>query len=183
MSINTDPHIHRLVMCANVFIRKDGAYLMLKRSEKKRFSPGYFHTVGGKIDAEEDPFTGALREVREEAGITVKNMRLEAVTFEIMPEKTQENWLCFYFSADYESGEIIQTEEGELVLIHPEDIPKQKLIPSIRAIIRHILDPKDGTVFIRMSYDKAGNVVESETIINICERNIPTTPSANWQSF
>ena len=170
MPINTDPHIHKLVMCANVFIRKDGKWLMLKRSEQKKFSPGYFHTVGGKVDPDEDPYTAAVREVKEEAGIAVKNMRLEAVTFEVSPfdQIKDENWLNFYFSADYDSGEVIQTEEGELVLIDEKDIPNQKLIPSIRAIIHHILDPKDGTVFLKMRYDDNGNVVEAEKIVNIC---------------
>lgn len=170
MPINTDPHVHKLVMCANVFIRKDGKWLMLKRSEQKRFAPGYFHTVGGKIEPDEDPYTGALREVKEEAGITVKNMRLEAVTFEIAPvkENGDENWLCFYFSADYEFGEITQTEEGELILVNGADISKQKLIPSIRAIIHHILDPKDGTVFLKMWYDQNGEVIEAENIMSIC---------------
>ena len=170
MPINTEPHVHKLVMCANVFIRKDGKLLMLKRSEQKRFAPGYFHTVGGKIDPDEDPYTAAMREVKEEAGITIKNMRLEAVTFEISPvdQMKDENWLCFYFSADYDSGEVIQTEEGELVLIDEKDIPNQKLIPSIRAIIHHILDPKDGIVFLKMRYDDNGNVVEAENIVNIC---------------
>lgn len=168
--INTAPHIHKLVMCANVFIRKDGKWLMLKRSEQKRFGPGYFHTVGGKIDQDEDPYTAALREVKEEAGIGVKNMRLEAVTFEIAPmkENPDENWLGFYFSADYDSGEITQTEEGELVLIDGVDIPNQKLISSIRAIIHHILDQKDGIVFLKMRYDEDGNVMEAENIINMC---------------
>lgn len=143
---------------------------MLKRSEKKRFAPGYFHTVGGKINPNEDPYTGAIREVKEEAGIEVKNMRLEAVTFEIAPVKgnRDENWLCFYFSADYDSGEMIQTEEGELVLVDGADIPQQKLIPSIRAIIHHILDPKDGTVFLKMRYDENGDVMEAENLINMC---------------
>lgn len=170
MPINTDPHIHKLVMCANVFIRKDGKWLMLKRSEQKRFSPGYLHTVGGKIDLDEVPFTAAVREVKEEAGIAIKNMRLEAVTFEIAPikENQDENWLGFYFSADYDSGEIVQTEEGELVLIDEADIPKQKLIPSIRAIIHHILNPKDGTVFLKMRFDENGEVIEMENIVSIC---------------
>ena len=170
MPINTEAHIYKLVMCANVFIRKDGKWLMLKRSEEKKISPGYFHTVGGKVDPGEDPFTAAVREVKEEAGITIKNMRLEAVTFEVSPfdQIKDENWLCFYFSADYDSGEVMQTEEGELVLIDERDIPNQKLIPSIRVILHHILNPKDGTVFLKMRYDEKGDIVEAETITHLC---------------
>ena len=143
---------------------------MLKRSDRKRFAPGAFHTVGGKVDPDEDPYRAALREVEEEAGIGVKNMRLEAVTFEIapLPQNKDENWLCFYFSADYDSGEVVETEEGELVLVDGEEIIQQKLIPSIRAIIHHILNPKDGTVFLKMRYDDQGNVIEAQNIVHIC---------------
>lgn len=34
MPINTDPHIHKLVMCANVFIRKDGTVFLKMRYDE-----------------------------------------------------------------------------------------------------------------------------------------------------
>lgn len=85
MAINTDPHIHSLVMCANVFVRKDGKYLLLKRSPMKKFAPNVVHPIGGKIDPDENPLLGAERELFEEAGVHVKNVRLEAVILELMP--------------------------------------------------------------------------------------------------
>ena len=164
MAINNDPHIHEQVVCANVFIRKDGKYLVLRRSTLKRYAPGYVHPIGGKADKDENPYVAALREVREEAGIAVKNVRLEAVLLEIRPEKNEPyNWFIFHFSADYESGEVKQTEEGELVLLTDEELRKENLFPSVRPIIHHILDREQGTIFATVEYEGDHKVLQYST--------------------
>ena len=169
MPINTAPHIHNLVICANIFVRKDGKYLLLKRSPLKKYAPNFIHPIGGKVDQNENPYTGAERELFEEAGIKVKNMRLEAVIMEIKPVKNEdENWLIFHFSGDYDSGEILTTEEGEFVFLGPEEIPNQDLFPSVKPIIDHILNPKDGTVFFTVEYDNNGKVINETKTINVC---------------
>ncbi|MDP3769879.1 MAG: NUDIX hydrolase, partial [bacterium] len=71
MAINTKPHVHNLVVCANIFVRKDGKYLLLKRSPEKKYAPSVIHPIGGKVDPNENPYTGAQRELFEEAGIKV----------------------------------------------------------------------------------------------------------------
>lgn len=170
MTINTLPHIHNLIICANIFVRKDGKYLLLKRSPHKKYAPNVVHPFGGKVDPNEDPYNAARRELLEEAGITVKNMRLEAVVLEIKPSKNSDgsNWLIFHFSADYESGELIETEEGELVYLDADEIIKQDLFPSVRLIINHIINPKDGTVFSTFEYDDADEIIERTENTNLC---------------
>jgi 8-oxo-dGTP pyrophosphatase MutT (NUDIX family) len=169
MAINQKPNIHELVICANIFVRKDGKYLMLKRSPKKKFAPGVVHPYGGKINNNENAFVGAQRELLEEAGIKVKNMRLEAVLLEITPTREMfNNWLIFHFSADYELGEIKETEEGEAVMLSEEEILKQNLFPSVKKIIKNILNPNDGTIFASFKFDENGEIVEIESSINNC---------------
>ena len=168
--INTEPHIHENVVCANIFIRKDKKYVMLKRSEQKKYAPGFVHPFGGKLDPNENPYLGAQREVLEECGIKLKDMKLEAVILEITPHKGMKNdWLIFHFSADYESGEIEETEEGEILYLTNDEILKQNLFPSVRAIITNILNPNDGTVFATFAYDENGEIDESQSNINICK--------------
>ena len=59
------------------------------------------------------------------------------------------------------------TEEGEFVFLDPEEISKQKLFPSVQAIIHHILNPKDGTVFLTVAYDDNGAAIEkSKNIVD-----------------
>jgi len=169
MPINTAPDIHNLVVCANIFIRKDDKYLLLKRSPHKKYAPNVIHPVGGKVDLNENPFQAAQREVLEEAGVQVKNMRLEAVLLEITPVKDEPyNWMIFHFSADYDSGEITQTEEGELLWLPVEEIKQSELFPSVRYAIDQILNPDDGTVFATIKYDNEGKVASSTSKLDLC---------------
>ena len=169
MAINQEPNIHELVICSNIFVRKDGKYLLLKRSDKKKFAPGVVHPFGGKLDNNENAFIGAQRELFEEAGINVENMRLEAVLLEITPVREMyNNWLIFHFSADYKSGEIIKTKEGEAIVLSEDEILKQNLFPSVRQVIKNILNPNDGTIFATFKFDENGNIIEKENNINIC---------------
>jgi 8-oxo-dGTP pyrophosphatase MutT (NUDIX family) len=168
MAINNEPDIHKNVICANVFIRKDDKYLVLRRSSRKKWLPNIIHPIGGKVDLNENPFVAAEREVLEEAGVKVTNMRLEAVILEIAPVMNDEtNWLIFHFTADYDSGEIIETEEGILEWHTAEDIIKEKLFPSVREVIEHVLNPNDGTVFITVKYDEMKEKI-IERSINFC---------------
>ncbi|MDD5750709.1 MAG: NUDIX domain-containing protein [Candidatus Pacebacteria bacterium] len=170
MAINQEPNIHELVVCANIFVRKDGRYLLLKRSPKKKFAPNVIHPIGGKLDNNENPFIGSQRELLEEAGIKVKSLKLEAVILEISPHKKEmeNNWLIFHFSGDYDSGELIKTEEGEFVWLEPEEIAKQDLFPSVEQVIGNILNPSDGTVFATFEYDDNGKIIERTKKIDKC---------------
>jgi 8-oxo-dGTP pyrophosphatase MutT (NUDIX family) len=156
-------------MCVNIFIRKDGKYLMLKRASGKKFAPDVVHPIGGKIEPDESPFLAAQREVLEEAGIKIKNIRLKAVVLELKPYKaTKGNWLIFHFTADYDSGQIGQTDEGELVMLEEKEIYKQNLFPSIREIVSHIFSSHDGTVFAAFEHNKEGEINQKTKRIDIC---------------
>lgn len=147
------PNVHNLVLCANVFIRKDGKYLLMKRSAEKKYAPNKIHPFGGKIDKDENPYDGAVREIKEEVGVDIKNLKLEAVILELTDEKElQVNWIIFHFSADYAGGDVKETEEGKAVYLTTEEIKKSDLFPSVKSIIDNILDPSDGTVFTTNSY-------------------------------
>jgi len=151
--MNQKPSVLPMVICANVFIRKGGKYLLMKRSPDKKYAPNKIHPFGGKMDENENPYVGAVREIREEVGIEIKNLKLEAVIYEQMPDKDLgANWLVFYFSADYKSGDIIMSEEGEVVYLTGDEIKQSDLFPSVRTIIDNILDKNDGTVFTTNSY-------------------------------
>lgn len=162
MPINTPLNVHKVIICANIIVRKDGKFLAIKRSLKKRVDPGITHFVGGKVELHENPFSAALRELREEVGITARNIRCEAVITEVHPPSTYGTWLVFYFSGDYNSGGIKTTDEGVLLWLTAEEIKKEKLIPAMRETINYILDPGQGTVFARFTYDKNYQILTKE---------------------
>ena len=166
--MNTKPPIHNLVICANVIVRMNGKYLFMKRSKNKIDAPGYIHPFGGKIDLNENPYVGAVREVKEEVGIEIENLKLEAVVLEIQPDKEKpENWLIFYFIADYKSGKMLATDEGEAVFLDKQEILSSHLFPSLKKVIKDILNPNDGTVFVTNKYTGFESGLQ-EITKNIC---------------
>lgn len=168
MAINTRPDIHELVVCANCFIKKDDKYLVLRRSKDKKYAPGVVHPVGGKVDKNEAPNIAAAREVAEETGIKIGDLRLEAVLYERKPVQNEPyDWMIFYFSADYIDGEIQKTDEGELIWLIKDQIKAEKLFPSLQPVIGHILDPQKRPVFATFEYnDSKQRIVKQK--INFC---------------
>ena len=169
MKINTPPDIHKLVICANVFVVKDNKILMIKRSSKKTFFPCYVQPVGGKVDLNEDPFSAAKRELMEEAHIQVKNLLLKGIVTEIKSKKSNvynTDWQIFQFVGEYNGGDIGTTEEGELMWLTLEEIKKEKLAKSIRMIIDKILDPNSQIVFAKYVYDENNEIMEKQIQIS-----------------
>ena len=58
-------------LCVHVWIENSkGEFLLTKRSENKSM-PGLWESTGGSVTAGEDSFTAAIREVKEETGLTL----------------------------------------------------------------------------------------------------------------
>ena len=53
-------------------IFKNGKILLLKRTETKKFLPGYYDLPGGKVEPGEDPNHALIREVKEETGLDIE---------------------------------------------------------------------------------------------------------------
>ena len=147
------PPIHQQIICANVFIRRGVDYLMLRRSPNKRYAPNIVHPVGGKMEPGENALAGAKREAFEETGLTISNVRLRAVLLDVKPVPEEPyDWLVYHFLADYESGELRETAEGQLVWLTRDEMVDQDLHPSVRPVIHHILDESVGTTFVTYQY-------------------------------
>ncbi len=59
----------------SAFIPWQGKALIVKRAKDDSFLPGYWEQVGGKVDPGESHEDALIREVQEEAGITVTPVR------------------------------------------------------------------------------------------------------------
>lgn len=81
-------------------IRRDGKILLVKRLSAPEAN--HWGLPGGKIDWLEPVETAVIREVREELGIEIGNLRLLCVVDQIDPE-AQEHWIApVYETEDFE---------------------------------------------------------------------------------
>jgi 8-oxo-dGTP diphosphatase len=105
------------------YVQKDNKTLMLFRNKKANdYHQGKWNGLGGKFEQGESPEDCAIREIKEESGLIVKNLTMKGfITFPMFDEK--EDWHVFLFVVDEFEGELIESPEGKL-----EWVPNDKLL-------------------------------------------------------
>ena len=109
------------------YIRNDNHTLMLHRVKKKNdYHEGKWNGLGGKFELGETPEECAIREIEEESGLIVKELKLKGfITFPMFDEK--DDWYVFVFVIDKFEGELIDSPEGNLEWIPNEQLLKINL--------------------------------------------------------
>ncbi|MFZ0455471.1 MAG: 8-oxo-dGTP diphosphatase [Ignavibacteriaceae bacterium] len=103
--------------------KKQKSTLMLHRIKKENdYHQGKWNGLGGKLDSGESPEECAIREIKEESGLTVKNPLLKG--FLTFPNfDGVDDWYVFVFTFDEFNGNLIDSPEGKL-----EWVPNDELI-------------------------------------------------------
>ncbi len=96
---------------------------MLYRNKKENdYHEGKWNGLGGKFEPGESAEECAVRELKEESGLTAKSLKMKG--FISFPKFDGENdWHVFLFVIDKFEGELIDSPEGKL-----EWIPNEKLL-------------------------------------------------------
>jgi 8-oxo-dGTP diphosphatase len=133
--------------------------LMQKRSDKVSNFPNTWTFPGGRVDENEDFLTAAIREVKEETGIVVKedSIKLKVSAINHHQDKNQV-WIVMAFLVILDSEQkIISCEEGDCEWIVREELLKQKekIFPPIEIYLDHILNDESGILYMSGIWEKA----------------------------
>lgn len=153
--------MRNLTVSLEVFIRKNGKYLMLHRHHNKKIMPDVWIAPGGRREHNEGLFECARREVLEETGLKIKNLRIKATGNAYLKDIDQE--LFFHFiAADWVSGEVVhETDVGELVWLTPNQIYKlDNLLAELRKVLSYVFSKDNKVVSYKAVYDKGNNMTE-----------------------
>ena len=103
------------------YIEKDGKYLMLHRTKKKKdINKDKWIGIGGKFEDKESPEECIIREVKEETGLTLNSYKLRGIVTYIS-NNWETEYMYVFTSVDF-SGELIECNEGDLEWIDKEKI-------------------------------------------------------------
>jgi len=138
--------------------KQNNKILLLKRNREPM--QNMFTGVGGKTNFDEDVNGSCIREVKEETGLDVKDIKLKGVIKTLL-DGMDSAWMLFVYVANNFSGDLIDCDEGELTWVELDKLYSCELIGFIREILPTILD---GNKFLEgtIRHDIKGNVIEKK---------------------
>ncbi len=141
------------------YIERDEQVLMLHRVKKAGDeNAGKWIGIGGHLEADESPEECILREIREETGLAVTDLRLRGILTFILPAWGNE--LTFLYTARTESDEVPECSEGVLKWVPIKEIPKLSLWEGDR-IFLPLLKSRPDCFSLKLIYDAEGNLTGS----------------------
>lgn len=152
-----------ITVAVECYIKKKNKYLMLHRSSKKRILPNVWMAPGGKVEFKEGLFEGAKREVFEETGLQIKNIKIKATGMGYLEDIKQELWF-FMLTSDYKSGKVKADEkDGTLHWLTKKEILKlNNLLSELTYVLPHVLSKNKQCISYKAIYDKGNHLIELE---------------------
>jgi 8-oxo-dGTP diphosphatase len=142
-----------------VFITRGDDVLLLRGAPTKRIWANKYNGIGGHIERDEDVYTAALREVREETGLAVDDLRLASLINIDGDQPT--GIMLFVFTATARSGDPIPSEEGSLEWINRHQLTQIDLVEDLTTILPRALDlpPNAPPFFAHYHYDEQERLI------------------------
>ncbi|MBR7146876.1 MAG: 8-oxo-dGTP diphosphatase [Oscillospiraceae bacterium] len=141
----------RAVNSTLIYVERGGQYLMLHRTKKENdMNRDKWLGIGGKFEDGESPEDCALREAKEETGLTLTRWRYRGiVTF------VSDRWETEYmhlFTADEWTGALKVCDEGELEWIDKEAVLNLPLWEGDKIFLR-LLDTDEPFFSLKLRYE------------------------------
>ena len=109
-----------------IYLIDHGKWLLMYRNRKPDdINEGKWIGVGGHLEENEAPEECVLREIKEETGLEVTNLRLRGIITFILPDWGNE--LTFLYTAKTDTAETLPCSEGTLAWIPIAQIPELPL--------------------------------------------------------
>jgi len=136
-------HLVPRVLC---FVTHGTDVLLLKGAPTKRLWPDRYNGLGGHVERREGVAAAARREIREEAGLEVRDLRLRGV---ITIDTGEAAGIGLYvFVAEALSRETVASTEGALEWVPAARVAEIDLVEDLFTLLPVVLaHPKDAPPF------------------------------------
>jgi len=144
------------VLC---FITHGDDVLLLRGAPDKRLWANRYNGIGGHVEPGEDVYSAARREIQEEAGIPITELRLRGI-ITVAPERDEPGVLLFVFTAQALSRDVRASAEGQPVWVARDQIGTLDVVEDVPVVMKWALEMKpDDPIFAARSFrDERGNI-------------------------
>ena len=141
------------------YVERNGSWLMMHRTKKDRDeNAGKWIGLGGHLESGESPEECVRREIREEAGLQVTDLRLRGIITFILPDWGDE--LTFLYTARTDTESLPDCAEGELKWIPADEVMSLSLWEGDRAFLP-LLRSRSDCFSMKLVYAPGGRLLES----------------------
>ena len=137
-------------------LNKEKVLFLLRNKKDNDLNENKYIGVGGKLEKDESPKEGIIREIKEETGLNAKNVKLKGIITFILPK--WENELCFVYTCDEYEGIMHECDEGELVWVDKKDINKLNLWEGDKLFLPKLFEDK--LFIMKLIYDIHDNLIK-----------------------
>ncbi|HKZ68543.1 MAG TPA: NUDIX domain-containing protein [Anaerolineales bacterium] len=152
------PDRYHLIPRVLIFITHDRDVLLLKGAPGKRIWANKYNGVGGHVERGEDIASAARREIEEETGLTVNNLRFRGA---ITIDTGEPSGIgIFVFTARSASREVVSSAEGTPEWIPFDRVQSLDLVEDLPTLLPKVLGLADDAppFFGRYWYDTEGHL-------------------------
>lgn len=141
------------------FVRNGDDVLLMKRGAHKRVFPNLYNGLGGHIERDEDVLTSARREIFEESGLEVRDLRLCAI--HTVDAGAETGIVLFVFTAWCDSRAVTNGDEGTLHWVALADLGSLALVEDVQMILSRVLVLEQGAppLYAHVHYDAVDQIV------------------------
>ena len=150
----TDKNISATIQC---FVKKGNKYLMLHRNQNKKILPNIWVAPGGHKLFRETVFECAKREVKEETGLEIKDIKIKAIGIGYSPAFDENREFCNYIlMANYKNGALLENpEDGKYVWLTLSQIRNTKgLFSEVKELLPHIFNNNSKVVSYKAVFSR-----------------------------
>lgn len=142
------------------FVLNGGDVLLMKRASHRSVFPNQYNGLGGHIERDEDPASGAIREIAEESGLAVHSLRLRSI--HNIDAGAQTGIILFVYTAISESREFsCDSGEGRLEWVPRGRFSALDLVEDLPLILPRILNMSadEPPMHAHVSYDASDQII------------------------
>jgi 8-oxo-dGTP pyrophosphatase MutT (NUDIX family) len=130
-------------------LEHEGKILLFKRSNLVGTYRGLWGGVAGYVEELEDPYDTAVKEIRQETGISLDALKLvrkgEPIEFSDTYDGRRYDWIVYPFLFHIRSKELVRIdwEHEEYRWVTPSELKKFDTVPGLDEVVAQLLGAGD----------------------------------------